>query len=286
MIQKRRLVLLSVALVALFLFIAALEGLLSTAGLYSLPQRDRLPMASFELSHKQGEYIDVLGAGAAPKRHSRYRADTAEARDCSRGVSRSPFSLPGPPSLTKPVSQVLQQPWVSELQDFLQTLPSCRSLVSLVAADSAYGEVLLNWLISAMLKANSALSHILVIALDEDLQALMSNRGFSSVLVHPDTVIETTSPNLRGHSAVFLTRLTVLRIINRMGYSVVHYDTDTVILRNPEVLYRRHSGSDVVASIGWWPYVISQRPPGFTLCMGVILFRSTQQTGFRPKLTT
>ncbi len=267
---SRFLFFLLVALVAAVVFVAALEGLLSLptspATLHRPPREDLQPEpTSSPLPH-------------TPRNPVPHTA-TAEKQVCRKAVARNLSSLPIPGSLSKPVTQVLQQTWVKDLQAFLAKLPSCSSLVSVVCADSSYREVLLNWLISAILKPETPLSNILVIALDGKVHRLMVSRGFSSVLVRPASILEATSPGLRVQSVVFLTRLSVLRIINSLGYSVVHYDTDTIILRNPEALYRSHWGSDVVGSVGWWPYILSRKPPGFTLCMGVILFRSTPQTG-------
>ena len=107
--------------------------------------------------------------------------------------------------------------WIQELQSILKDWKPKRRVV-MVASNSAYEEVLLNWLISAALVI--PLNQILVIALDEPVWSLMHNRGFQSVFVPPSSL--THKSTLFGQ--IMLTRLSVIRLLNHWGFDVYSND--------------------------------------------------------------
>ena len=180
------------------------------------------------------------------------------------------------PKETKPAEEILRQNWTNQIQDFLRNC-SRSSPVTVVAANYPYRDVVINWLIAARVKVEPPLENILVVSFDSPLQELLQRVGIESVQVPPESVL-INSAYVNAYDKLLVARVIVLRLINYWGYDVAHYDTDAIILKNPLSLYNKHADSDVVGSTGTWPFELGKKW-GFTLCMGVILFRSTPQTG-------
>lgn len=203
-------------------------------------------------------------------------------------VIRDHFTLPMPWA-TLPIYQIIKQQWMEDLRAYLLQVPtrtnSSRSLVSIVACDSKFEDVLLNWLISASMDTQPPLSHILILALDSQLQASLQEHGFDSVYVDSKQVL---SRNIlsklatSSHSAFYMVmvlRLAVMRLLNHWGYDVANYDTDAIILRNPEQLYYGELGdSDVIGSRGKFPQEVMDSF-GLTMCAGMFMIKSSLETG-------
>ncbi len=179
------------------------------------------------------------------------------------------------PQVTVSIAELLRIKWASELFSFLSAM-TYPGPVTLVASNTQYKIILLNWLVSALVKVDEPLHNILVVAFDSQLGDLLKSRNIPTILVPPDTVVSRS--NVTRVGAIFATRITVVRLINCWGYDVAFYDADAIIQRNPEELYRTHNDSDIVSSIGKHPAPVASRW-GFTLCMGTILIRSTIKTG-------
>ena len=166
--------------------------------------------------------------------------------------------------------------WIQELQSILKDWKQKRQVV-MVASNSAYQEVLLNWLISAALVI--PLNQILVIALDEPVWCLIHNRGFQSVFVPPSSLTQ-RSRDITVFGQIMLTRLSVMRLLNHWGFDVAMIDTDALLLKDPWPLFEKYPDSNIVASQGKFPSELSTKW-GTALCVGVILIRSSNQTGMR-----
>ena len=69
-----------------------------------------------------------------------------------------------------------------------------------------------------------------------------------------------------------------MRFINHWGFDIDFYDVDALIMRSPQTIYQRYSEADIITSYGFAPYWIKSIW-GFTVCTGVILIRSSPQTG-------
>ncbi len=179
------------------------------------------------------------------------------------------------PRATFPMVTLLKQQWVTDLQRYLQTLTAPSAPVVLVMSNTLYQTVLFNWLIAVRVKVGDPFDNILVIALDLRLHNFLQSHGFNSIFVPPNSVI-------RGRTSalvkMFTTRVVVVRMINYLGYDALHCDNDAIILKNPMTLLSEHQESDIVGSVGTFPFDIGGRW-GFTICMGFILFRSTPQIG-------
>ena len=195
---------------------------------------------------------------------------------------RQPFSLPVP-FATLPLEQILHTEWLQALKDFLHTLKPDSGPVTIVSSDYKYSEVLLNWLISALIRVDRPLSNVLVLSLDSSLHALLQRRGFASIHVPPESLVRPALiAKLKYHVAftqVHILRLTVMRFISHWGFDVANYDTDAIIMKNPEPLYyKQYKTSDFIGSYGHFPQEM-QREWGIAVCIGVVMIKSSKQTG-------
>ena len=195
---------------------------------------------------------------------------------------REPFTLPVP-FATLPLDQILHTEWLQALKDFLHTLKPDSGPVTIVSSDYKYSEVLLNWLISALVRVDRPLSNVLVLSLDSSLHALLQRRGFACIHVPPESLVRPALiAKLKYHVAftqVHILRLTVMRFINHWGFDVANYDTDAIIMKNPEPLYyHQYKSSDFIGSYGHFPQEM-QREWGIAVCIGVVMIKSSKQTG-------
>ena len=70
-----------------------------------------------------------------------------------------------------------------------------------------------------------------------------------------------------------------MRLVNYWGFDVANYDTDAIVLRNPEPLYyEQYRDSDFIGSYGHFPPDIKQEW-GIAVCTGAVMIRSSICTG-------
>lgn len=203
----------------------------------------------------------------------------------------SPVFQPTPDHVTRPMrpphffnhdvvkttEEILANPWVTELRSLLAK--SQAKQVSIVFSSSDYLESLLNWLIAAEIQTSPPIDNIIVFCLDRDVFDVLNPKDVPSIYVDPKTVANTTQKFSHRYSfIVWVVRFVVFRLINYYGYDVVSYDSDAIVLKNPQKLFDEHVYSDIVSSAGSYPFKLGRRW-GFTVCLGVVLFRSTPKTG-------
>ena len=186
----------------------------------------------------------------------------------------------------KPLGMIMQTPWAPKLRDIVANMTFSGSLVDLqqprrqvtvVFGDARqYASSLLNWLVSALVMTSPPLKNIIVISLDEELQALLDDKDIASVHVSPETV--TCGRIKRKVSRVWITRCVVYMLLNHWGYDVMAYDTDAIVLRNMQDVLDSFGESDIIGSADGYPRNLAVEW-GQTLCMGVVLFKSTTKTG-------
>ncbi len=193
------------------------------------------------------------------------------------------FTLPMP-RLTLPISNLITKQWMMDLRNYLSKIPS-NSLISVTSGNSKYENVLLNWLISATVNTDPPLSHILILSLDKPLHQTLVEHGFDSVYVDfKDLLASDILERLqqRKHTVYFvlmILRQTVMRLMNHWGYDAANYDTDAIILKNPEQLYYGDfMNSDLIGSRGTFPGSV-RKVLGLTLCAGTFMSKSTLETG-------
>ena len=195
-------------------------------------------------------------------------------RDLTFTVAKD-FTFPHP-QVFKPVNVVLACRWVRELKQYLSSVDPTQP-VTVTVASYDFAANLLNWLISAQVMTSPPLENILVISFDNALHKMLVRRQIPSVCVPYFSVLH--NPKSLGVHKVWMTRLAVIRLINHWGFDLQQFDTDAIILRNPQPVFDRFSGFDVVGSRAKLPFELGKGQWGFTVCMGVILFRSTPRTG-------
>ena len=212
--------------------------------------------------------------------HTRGEAGEVEVREDQFAI-REPFSLPFPEE-SYSVQTVLARPWVKQLKDFLKTIDPPGQLVNMIVANYDYQDVVVNWLVSARLKASPPLENILVVALDLPLSQFLKERGFASILLEPHTLLERipeTYAKFQIHRCgAAPARLTVLRFINHWGFDVANYDPDAIMLKNMDPVYNAMPDVDLFGGYGEWPVVFSARW-GTALCVGSWMLRASPVMG-------
>lgn len=180
-------------------------------------------------------------------------------------------------TVMKSAEDILSNTWVTPLKNLLAGI-HVRKQVSVVFSNSDYLESVLNWLIAAKVRLSPPITNVMVLCLDLDVYDVLSERHIPSLHVDPSSVANTTQLSTMAYKyTVWMVRFVIFRLVNHWGYDVVSYDADAVLLRNPQELFEQHRDSDLVSSAGKFPFTLS-RKWGFTVCMGVILFRSNPRT--------
>ena len=187
------------------------------------------------------------------------------------------------PQVTLPIDKLLSTKWMKDLKTIVATIPPDGAPISIASSDYQYREILLNWLISAIVKVNPPLTHIIVLCLDQTIHQMLQERGINSIYAPAnDYLTREQIMTLTKHVAfteVQVLRLTMMRLLNHWGYDVANYDTDALIVNNPESLYTTFNDSDLIGSYGHHPGDIRAKWGGVTVCCGMFMVRSTQQTG-------
>ncbi len=188
---------------------------------------------------------------------------------------RTPFHFPQPLAV-QPLTQVLHSQWMEELRETVNSM-QCDQ-ITMVTSNLPYREVLLNWLVSAIVRAKIPLQSILVISMDEPVHRALKEKGVNSVLTTPASFLSGSVRSMGTFPQVMMTRLAIIRLLNHWGFHVVNYDTDAIILRNPQDVFDRLSESGVIGTFGKFPKQLN-RLWGVTLCTAVLVVRSSPETG-------
>ena len=179
------------------------------------------------------------------------------------------FAFPHALNSLKDVKKIASTRWVQDLASIMTTWPNNRT-VMVVSGNTDFQQPLLNWMISAVLKANISLDRILILAVDEKLYKLLKERSIESIFVPPSSLYDSKSIKLSTHQLITYSRFAIVRLLNHWGFTVAHYDSDALILRDTQQIFKKYPSSSIVASRGAGPK---------TLCAGAILFRSSRQMG-------
>ena len=178
----------------------------------------------------------------------------------------------------KSTGELLNTEWVTRLKPLVGKL-HVKNQIAFVFANSDYLESVLNWLIAAKVRLNPPILNIIVLCLDRDVFDALDHREIPSVFVDPSTIANTNVlRKMKYTQTVWLARLVVFRLVNYWGYDVISYDSDAIIMKNPAELFEHNQYSDIVSSAGNFPHELGKLW-GFTVCMGVILIRSSPRTG-------
>ena len=193
-------------------------------------------------------------------------------------VFRQDFSFPQP-RVMKSLEEIKKGHWVENLSIYLSSFDGqAAKQLYLLTSNHKYIDVLLNWLISAVVRSKVPIHNILTISMDVTTHQTLRTRGFPSILVTPSHLFSHSANFTTPFERVMMLRLSLLRIINHFGFDVVMVDTDAIMLRNPQELLDAHSGADIVGSIGTIPEDLFMMW-NVTICIGFVLVRSSERTG-------
>ena len=190
-------------------------------------------------------------------------------------ASNVQFHMPCP-KVYKSVPELVMASWMKPLLSVLSSFEGKQ--VTLVIANNAYRDVLLNWLISAKIVSKPPIENILVVSLDGGLYRLLQSRDIPSILAPFSTVLNKKHRFRRFFELIMMLRLAFMRLINRLGYDCAMYDIDAIILKNPQPLYDKWGDRDIVGSRGQLPRELWRRW-GATICIGAVFIRSNPRTG-------
>ena len=178
-------------------------------------------------------------------------------------------------NLVQNVDYMLRTKWVQSVQMYLTQLT--KKEVILVSVNEAFLETLLNWLSAVKLHTQIPFSNILILSMDRRVHISLNKRGIFSILLDDDLIFPYTNLH-SSFSHIWIKRCTVTRLLNHWGYDVIMMDLDAIILKDPRPLFENFKDSDIIGSSGRYPFDLYRRW-GVTLCMGVVMFRSTSAIG-------
>ena len=177
------------------------------------------------------------------------------------------------PKYTRPIAKDTE--WVCNLYREVKQFKERQ--VTLLVCNENYLDILVNWLANSVLYALYPVNSTLIIAFDSYTHLALRNKGFHSVHISLQAIANSKTNETVAH--IWITRLTVTRLLNHWNYDVLLFDSDAIMIRNVQPLLDKFSDSDIVASAGSYPFDLNKKWHAPTICMGVILMKSTPATG-------
>ena len=178
------------------------------------------------------------------------------------------------PDYTLPMT--METEWVCNLHHTVKRVTGRQ--ITLLVSDKKYLDILVNWLVHSILHGFQSVNSILIISFDAFTHDTLSRKGFISVHIPPYTLMRSNQTGNR-FAYIWITRLMVVRLLNHWKYDVLMCDSDAILLKNIYQLMNRFSDSDIIASAGRFPPKYRDKWNAPTMCMGVILLRSSPATG-------
>ena len=169
--------------------------------------------------------------------------------------------------------------WVAKLYNFLQTLnKSASPHVNVVFGDHNHRRLVLNWITSALIILQPPLHNVMILSLDHLLCNFLMSRSLplTCITVPADSIFTINAKD--KWKLGLMVRFPVLRLINYWGYDVAAYDSDAVLLHNPQTLYAERPSTDLFSGAGMFPFDVSEQW-GFTLCAGTLMLRASPAVG-------
>ena len=217
------------------------------------------------------------------KKVSSFSLPTASQADSFQSTPSIPDTMPFSTVLMNRTS-LLKTDWVMRLYNYLHTTDTSVSPhVNMVFGDYDHRLLVLNWITAALFKIQPPLHNILVVSLEQTLcDYLLMSRDFLvtciTVPVEEILFLLPEFPKFVEWKRGMLVRMPVLRLITHWGYDVAAYDSDAVLLRNPQVLYDNKPNFHIISSAGTFPPHLSKKW-GVALCAGGILLRASSALG-------
>lgn len=188
------------------------------------------------------------------------------------------FTFPHFKCILRDNRQMAEMTWISELAKIMSK--TSEKTVFAITVNQGYKDSFLNWLITAVFKGGVSLDRILVISLDQDIQIFLQQHKISCIYVPTKSLFSSLKSHywINEYGLVMFTRISVVRLLNHWGYSVVIIDTDALVLQDPQSLFDKYPASSIIASGGTQPRSLYS-VWNITICNGFILVRSNQETG-------
>ena len=174
--------------------------------------------------------------------------------------------------------------WAGSLHHFLSTVDKDVSpMVNLVIGDYKHRMLVLNWVVAATVRIEPPLDNVIVISLQHGRMCdFIANSTYMShpsrvtcIVIPVNSIISLKTKDDWVQSLMI--RPFVVRLINYWGYDVATYDSDAVVLKNPQELFKQHP-QDIMSAADVWPTWQAQ-PWGLTLCAGAMVYRASATTG-------
>ena len=178
------------------------------------------------------------------------------------------------PYYTQPLT--MDTKWVRDLHRTVTQLPGRQ--VTLLVSNRNYVDVLVNWLAHSILYAHHPMKTILIISFDTFTHLVLRRKGFHSVYIPSDSIMKPLNFSSR-FAHIWVTRLTVMRLLNYWNCTVLVFDSDAIMLKNIQPLLDKFNTSDIISSAGGYPFDLHRKWAVPTLCMGVFLIKSSPATG-------
>ena len=124
------------------------------------------------------------------------------------------------------------------------------------------------------MRSGLELESILVISMDLPLHTRLCNRGIPSVHVPLFQLINRNTNFTKDFDRVMMLRLAVIRLVSHWGFDIHNYDTDAVLLRDPQPLYNQFPDAHMIGSVGRIPTDLMSKW-GITVCIGVVIIRGS-----------
>ena len=197
------------------------------------------------------------------------------------------FRLPWSDSMEK-AYRYQNTHWIQFLTKFTKKVNPSEPIL-IACADIKFKEALLNWLISVLVLQKEPPKNILIVTSRASICSLLERHDLSidCLTLSANDIIFKWKHKLRNGRPVkasafqelLVIRLSVMRVLNHMGYDVINMDSDAIMLKNPIPVLESYKDSDVVGTFGGsLPHGLFRRW-GVVVCMGAILIRSTPKTG-------
>ena len=152
--------------------------------------------------------------------------------------------------------------------------------VNMVFGDSEHAHLVMNWIIAAMLRLEPPLHNVVVISLDRRLCDNLAAKKLplTCIVVSVESIFVWSVDQQIDWRRRMMVRQPVLRLITYWGYDVAAYDSDAVLLHNPQPLYDERPHVNLFAASEAFPPEVA-KVWGFTNCAGTLILRSSPSIG-------
>ena len=186
------------------------------------------------------------------------------------------FSLPWKYAVN--ASSLRNSSWFQHLIQLVSRLDPNEPVFT-VCSDITFENLLLNWLVSALVRQKQPPKNILVVTNSLNVCSFLEPKMKVECLMMSANDLVYDNLKIKKFNQLLVIRLTLMRILNHMGYQVMNMDADAIMLKNPIPILEQYGDSDIVGTFGGSLPKRLYKKWGLVMCMGAILIRSTPATG-------